>query len=95
MTYVPRVPWNQPASPFSVGEVDVVGYTWQTVRQPLPAGVQQLGSKRVNRYLVDRFAVPAWGPSQAQIAQKARKLLIPVPASPAVLIQNPPAAGSG
>jgi mannosyltransferase len=93
MTYVPRVPWSQPTGPLSVDEVDVVGYTWQTLRTPLPAGVEELGSKRVNGYLVDRFSVdPTWGPSQGAIAQRAGALLVPVPASPAVLIQNPPAS---
>ena len=88
ITYVRGIPWTQPTGPVHVGEVDVVGYTWQMLHDPLPPGVKKLGSKRVNGYLVDRFAVdPAWGPSPTAIASSARGLLVPAPASPAVLIQ--------
>jgi len=89
ITYVHGVPWTEPRGPVHVGEVDVVGYPWQLLRDPLPPGVRQLGSKRVNGYAVDRFSVdPAWGPSRSAIAASARGLLFPAPASPAVLIQT-------
>ncbi len=40
-TYLPRVPWNQPATgSATVGEVDVIGYRWQTLGRPLPAGAR-------------------------------------------------------
>ena len=89
MTYVSRVPWNQPTGRVRVTEVDVVGYTWQSVGDPLPPGVTELGSKRVNGYLVDRFSVrPAWSGTASEIGADAHTLLVPVPASPAVLIQT-------
>jgi mannosyltransferase len=89
ITYVHGVPWSQPTGPVHVGEVDVVGYTRQTLRDPLPPGVTKLGGERVNGYLVERFSVdPAWGPNQGAISAGAQKLLVPVPASPAVLIQT-------
>ena len=89
ITYVHGVPWKQPTGSVHVGEVDVVGYTWQSVGDPLPSGVTKLGSKRVNGYLVERFSVkPPWSGTPSEIAATGHTLLVPVPASPAVLVQT-------
>jgi mannosyltransferase len=98
--YIPDVPWTEPTRGLvRVGEVDVVGYTWQTVGagKPLPRGVTLLGSKRVNGYLVDRFSLdPAWVLTRAAIAARVGALLGPAPTGGAVLVQTPrrPAPGA-
>jgi len=93
-TYLPRVPWNQPASgSATVGEVDVVGYRWQTLGRPLPAGARLISSKAVNDYVVDRFSIdPSRSLTRAQIATTAGSLLTPGVVGAAVLVQNAAAA---
>lgn len=88
--YLPGAPWSQPTAPVTVGEVDVVGYTWQMVPASLPPGVKLIASKPVNRYLVDRFAVnPARHLSPAAIQALAPRLLGPASsAGSAVLVQR-------
>ncbi len=88
--YLPGVPWTEPAKgAVTVGEVDVVGYVWQTLGR-LPAGLQLISSKTVNDYVVDRFSVaPAWTLSRQAIAQRAATLVVPATAGPAVLVQSP------
>ena len=57
-TYLPRVPWTEPSNgAVTVGELDVVGYRWQTVGRPLPAGARLISTKTVDDFVVDRFAL--------------------------------------
>jgi mannosyltransferase len=92
--YLRGVPWNQPAGPVRVEEVDVVGYTWQTPANPLPQGVKLIGTERVNGYLVARFSLgQPWLLTPADIGARAAYLLGPGPAGPATLIQSAHAAG--
>jgi hypothetical protein len=88
--YLHGVPWSQPAqTPVTVNEVDVVGSAYQQPPQSLPAGARLLSSKVVKGgYLVDRFAVPGWRLTPAQLAARAPSLLGPAGAAPAVLLQN-------
>jgi hypothetical protein len=88
--YLHGVPWSQPAqTPVTVSEVDVVGSVYQQPPQTLPAGTRLLSSKVVKGgFLVDRFAVPGWHMTPAQIAARAPTLLGPAGAAPAVLLQN-------
>jgi mannosyltransferase len=89
MIYLRGVAWKQPAGPVTVGEVDVVGYTWQVVPDALPPGVKLMASKPVNGYLVTRFALdPARHLSRAAIAALAARLLVPGSSGPAVLVQG-------
>ena len=91
-TYVPRVAWTQvPLSQkASVGEIDVIGRTWQSVAHPLPPNARLIGSKRVDDFLVARFAIaPAVPVSRATIATAAPTLLGPAPPSGLVLLQRP------
>ena len=68
----------------TVGEVDVVGYRWQTLGRPLPAGARLISTKTVDDFVVDRFALEPHGPlTRAQIAATAGSLL------------GPPVVGSG
>ena len=92
--YLPRVPWNQPAGgSATVGEVDVVGYRWQTLGRPLPAGARLISTKAVNDYVVDRFSIdPSRSLTRAQIATTAGSLLAPGVVGAAVLVQNAAAA---
>jgi mannosyltransferase len=95
--YLPGVPWTEPATgTVTVGEVDVVGYTWQTLGR-LPRGVRLIASKTVNDFVVDRFSLdPAWTLSRQVIAARAAPLLAPATPAPAVLVQSPtPHAVSG
>jgi mannosyltransferase len=87
--YLPGVPWTEPTTgTVTVGEVDVVGYRWQTLGR-LPAGVKLLGAKTVDDYVVDRFSVdPAWTLSRPAIAGRAATLLGPAPPGAAVLVQR-------
>ena len=89
--YLPGVPWSGPGTaPATVGEVDVVGYPWQTLSRPLPRGVQLKGSRTVDGFVIDRFSFDtAERLRPAQIGASAGQLLGPPLASPAVLIQNP------
>jgi 4-amino-4-deoxy-L-arabinose transferase-like glycosyltransferase len=93
-TYLPGVPWTAPSSrPATVGEVDVVGYRWQTVARPLPGGVSLRGRSTVNDFVVDRFSVtPARRMTTAQIGTLAGSLLGPAVVGSAVLVQSPSSA---
>jgi uncharacterized membrane protein len=88
--YLHGVPWSQPPpTPVTVGEVDVVGSVYQQPPQNLPAGAKLLSSKVVKGgFLVDRFAVPGWRLTPAQLAARAPTLLGPAGAAPAVLFQT-------
>jgi mannosyltransferase len=97
--YLPGVPWNQiyepsatsaqTAAPVSVGEVDVVGHAWQTEARPLPSGIHLIGGRRVNDFLVERFALePARRLTPNQIADLAPQLLGPNSPGAAVLVQS-------
>ena len=84
---VPWLPTEQPAAALS--ELDIVGSTWQTPTQPLPAGIRLLGSKAVDTMLVERFAVGPWlRLAPAAIAARATSLLVPAPPNPLVVIQR-------
>ncbi|MBV9464735.1 MAG: glycosyltransferase family 39 protein [Solirubrobacterales bacterium] len=93
--YLPGVPWTGSGqtpqtgeAPVTVGEVDVVGSSWQTPAAKLPTGVRLLGSRTVDGYLAARFSLaPAWRASPAAIGARASQLLGPGPPGPAVLIQ--------
>jgi 4-amino-4-deoxy-L-arabinose transferase-like glycosyltransferase len=88
--YLPRVPWPPPpSSGSSIGELDIVGSTWQTLSRPLPAGVKLLGSRTVDDFLVARFTVPASSFRPSALVARATALLGPAPPSPAVLLQRP------
>jgi uncharacterized membrane protein len=89
--YLRGIPWG-PArpEPVTVGEVDVVGNTYQSAPDRLPAGVRLVASRTVDGFLVDRFVVaPAWRLPPATIGARAAALLAPVTSGPAVLIQRP------
>jgi len=96
MLYLPGVPWTKPSgfsqssSPVRIGELDVVGYTWQALADPLPSGVKLIATRRVNGYRVDRFSFsPARVLTPPVIAALAPKLLGPGPPGGAVLVQSP------
>ncbi len=55
--YLRGVPWTEPGGPVRVGEVDVVGYRWQTMPRVLPSDVRLIGTRRVNGDLVARFSL--------------------------------------
>jgi hypothetical protein len=76
-------------APVTVSEVDVVGDVGQSVSR-LPAGVRLLSSRRVDSYLVYRFALsrPWRAITPQDIAQRASTLVGPAPGVPAVLIQS-------
>jgi 4-amino-4-deoxy-L-arabinose transferase-like glycosyltransferase len=87
--YLRGIPWG-PAGPepVTVGEVDLIGNTYQTLPHPLPAGITLLGSRTVDGFLVDRFRVaPAWRLPPSTIGQRATMLF--GPGAPTVLIQQP------
>ncbi len=87
--YLPRVPWQSPSAPVRVEEVDVVGSTFMRRAAPLPAGVRLLGARTVDDFAVDRFAVPGWTLTPAQIGARASaELLVPGPPAPAVYVQR-------
>jgi mannosyltransferase len=90
--YLPRTQWAAPPeTPATVGEVDVVGSSFQTAASPLPAGTRLIASSTVHGILVDRFDVsPAWHLTPAAIAARAGSLVGPAPASAAVVIQAQP-----
>ncbi len=94
MVYLPGVPWNQPTGRVGIGEIDVVGYTWQTLANPLPPGVKLIGTERVNGYLVARFSLARpWLLTPDEIGARAVGLLGPGPTAPPVLVQSARAAG--
>ncbi|MBV9000942.1 MAG: hypothetical protein JO304_17905, partial [Solirubrobacterales bacterium] len=94
-TYLAGVPWTKTGDqPVSVGEVDVIGYRWQTLPRHLPPGVRLTTSRTVNDYVVDRFAIDpaersAWRLTPTEIAGRAGSLLGPGLPQPAVLVQAP------
>ena len=89
-TYLPGVAWNQNGNAATtVGEIDVIGHSWQAVGRPLPAGVRLIGTKAVEDFLVARFATqPARRLSTAQIGAAAPSLLGPAGAAGVVLVQS-------
>lgn len=94
--YLRGVPWTSPTHPVAVGEVDVVGYSVQSVADPLPPGVKLLATKRVNDFLVARFSVESpWpaGLTPREIGSRAGSLLADGPPGQVVLVQNPRVSG--
>jgi mannosyltransferase len=89
-TYLPRVPWTEPSNgAVTVGEVDIVGYRWQTLGRPLPRGARLISTKTVDDFVVDRFSIdPSQRLTRAQIAATAGSLLGPSVVGAAVLVQN-------
>ena len=94
-TYLPGIPWTKASNELvSVGEVDVIGYRWQTVPRHLPRGVRLTASRTVNDYVVDRFSIDpaargAWRSAPTEIGSRAGSLLGPGLPEPAVLVQTP------
>jgi len=95
--YVRGLPWEPPsAAPVKVGEVDVIGSSWQTLTRGLPAGVKLIAGKRVDNMLVERFAVnPTWNLPPADIGARARALVRPAPPAPVVVVQRDVRVGPG
>ncbi len=92
--YLPGVPWTEPDGPVSVGEVDVIGYRWQTMPTALPADVRLIGTRRVDGYVVARFSLDRpWRLTRAEIGARAPGLLGPGPAGAPVLVQRASLAG--
>jgi uncharacterized membrane protein len=97
--YMPGVAWTGPGqdpqvseAPATVRELDVVGDVPQQVASNLPAGIRLISARRVDDYLVDRFALPRpMRATPAQFGALALRLLGPAPPGPAVLIQRPSA----
>jgi mannosyltransferase len=91
-TYLPRVPWTERSDgAVTVGELDVVGYRWQTIGRPLPAGTRLISSKTVDDFVVARFALERSRTlTRAQVAATAGSLLGPPVVGAAVLVQNSP-----
>jgi 4-amino-4-deoxy-L-arabinose transferase-like glycosyltransferase len=95
---MPGVAWTGPdqvpqvsQAPVTVTEVDVVGDVGQSVNRRLPAGVRLLGARRVDNYLVYRFALrrPWHAVTPRQIGDSVLASLVgPALAPPAVLIQS-------
>jgi uncharacterized membrane protein len=77
-------------APVTVTEVDVVGDVGQSVSAHLPAGARLLSSRRVDNYLVFRFALrrPWRAITPQQIGQRTTTLVGPASGVPAVLIQS-------
>ncbi|HTU84095.1 MAG TPA: glycosyltransferase family 39 protein [Solirubrobacteraceae bacterium] len=97
--YLPGIRWtgNSPTAPLTrpvtVGEIDVVGHTWQALAHSLPAGVRLIGGRVVNDFLVERFSLhPARRLTPQQVSDLAPELLGPGTSGPAVLVQ--PASAS-
>ena len=94
--YLPSVSWLQAnrapgpgEPPVGVGEIDVVGSTFQTRAKTLPTGFRLIGSKPVDSYLVERFALSTpLRTTRTAIAKLAESVLGPAPPGPAVLIQK-------
>jgi 4-amino-4-deoxy-L-arabinose transferase-like glycosyltransferase len=91
--YLPGVPWSGPglvpvsAAPVTVSELDIVGSPAQRL-SALPAGVRPIGSRTVDGYQVDRFALSKpWVLSPSAIGARAETLLGPAPPDPSVMIQ--------
>jgi hypothetical protein len=92
--YLPGIPWTEPNGPVGVGEVDVVGYRWQTMPAALPSGVRLIATRRVDGNVVARFALDRpWQLTRAEIGARASGLLGPGPAGAPVLVQRTSGAG--
>jgi mannosyltransferase len=93
--YLPGIRWSgnsptaPPNQPVNVGQIDVVGHTWQTLAHPLPKGVSLIGTRVVNDFLIGRFSLdPARPLTPEQIAAVAPELLAPGSQGAAVLVQS-------
>lgn len=88
-TYLPRIPWTEPSSgAVTVGEIDVVGYRWQTLGRSLPVDAGLISTRTVDDFVVDRFSIdPLRNLTRAQIAATAGSLLGPPVDGSAVLVQ--------
>jgi mannosyltransferase len=87
--YLVGVRWQQPTTPMTVSEVDVVASPWQVPHAPLPAGVRLLAHSTLSGFVVARFAINrGWRGTPASLAARAGTLLGPAPADPAVLIEQ-------
>jgi 4-amino-4-deoxy-L-arabinose transferase-like glycosyltransferase len=94
--YLPGVPWTGPAqtpqvseAPVTVSELDIVGDEGQRIAARLPAGIRLISSRRVDSYLVDRFALSRpLHLAPGAIGAKASAILGPAPIGPTVLIQR-------
>lgn len=101
--YLPHVGWTGPgqdpqpmsgAPPATVGELDVVGNTFQSVARPLPRGVRLISSHDVGGYRVLRFALaPHRTATHQGFAALAGRLLQWPPGSGATLIEDGDVAG--
>jgi hypothetical protein len=98
--YLAGAPWPgsaqgpSDARPLSVGEVDIVGSTSDTLSK-LPSGTTLIGARAVDGYQVDRFSLSRSSSfSSATVEAWATKLLGPAPPDPSVLIQRPSAYAS-
>jgi mannosyltransferase len=97
--YLPRTQFSYsglPSSeaPVSVGEVDVVGEPFESVIQPLPAGVHLLGVRTVGGSLVARFALSVpWHLRPTAIGRRASRLVAPEPPERAAILIQPPSGG--
>jgi mannosyltransferase len=88
------VPWTSPSGAIGASEVDVIGYPWQAIPAALPPGVKLIASRRLDGYVVARFAAPgAKRLTSADIAGLASMLLGPAPSDSAVLVQGSAATG--
>ncbi|MHB8658994.1 MAG: glycosyltransferase family 39 protein [Solirubrobacteraceae bacterium] len=94
--FLPRIPFTLAGvqggrTPVTVSEIDVVGSTWQTPANLLPAGTRLLARRTVDGFLVERFALgAALRALPAAIAGQAGSLLPPASPGAAVVIQAPP-----
>jgi hypothetical protein len=93
--YLRGVPWQLPARPVRVEEVDIVGNPYQSLLHPLPRGVRLIASRTVDDVLVDRFSLasPGWELSPALIGARAVGLLYPASAGATALLQSPETTG--
>jgi 4-amino-4-deoxy-L-arabinose transferase-like glycosyltransferase len=93
---MPGVDWTGPdqtpqvsQAPVTVTELDVVGDVGQSVEAHLSGTVRLRSSRRVDNYLVYRFALSRpWRATPQQIGERATALVGPAAGVPAVLIQS-------
>lgn len=70
-TYLPRVPWTEASDRVvTVGEVDDVGYRWQTPGQPLHVGVRWISTKTVDEFVVGAAVLVQNSPSARSRANR-------------------------
>ncbi|MBV9803146.1 MAG: glycosyltransferase family 39 protein [Solirubrobacterales bacterium] len=94
--YMSGIPWTQPTGAVGIGEIDVIGYPWQTLASPLPGGVRLIGTRRVgNNYLVARFSLRTpRALTRSEIGTRGVELLGPgTPGGAAVLVQHASTSG--